>query len=171
LSNGDWLTAFLAALSPTSAIVAVIVTNHYAEKRFQKELRSRIYEPQVSERRKSLLAIYEMMTRCQFDVIDVKRRGFVSDASPEDVKKLAEEEDAFRDEIVKCPWLDEKLREALGDVLDSFRKLTESGYTQERFKATGAEGLGVNCEKARAALKEALGIPAVEDYIRTLQRG
>jgi hypothetical protein len=104
------------------------------------------------------------------DAIDLKVRALDGEFNQKEANKVSEEVKALRNEISKCPWLDDETFRALADALISCRRVSESAHVKERSTTAGPVDLGDTCMKARAMLKEALGVSDVNDYLRTLKR-
>lgn len=86
-------------------------------------------------------------------------------------KEVSAQVTLFRNEIVKCVWLDENLSDVLRTLFGDHHAVLEYVRKGEYAKADAWEGLGTHYKKAKAALKEALGIPAANDYLKRLQKG
>jgi uncharacterized membrane protein YccC len=180
----DWLYPILLAIvGPVSALIATYLTNRSADRRHRKdlesaerkskmELMSTTYESLLLERRESLKQINETMTRCHFTL------NQYANSPPQTAKEFEEKimgiVDKFRDDIARSVWVDKELSTSLTSCLGSFRlfEMRISGSVGEQH----VSGLEVenwtwffdSYAKAKEDLRQALGVPKVESYLKAL---
>jgi hypothetical protein len=175
MTDGDWLGTWgypllLAILSPTSAIIATIITNYYASKRSQKELKARVYESLLAERRESLSRISETMTDCYYALNEINNLRALRRPNQREYDGVREKLSLFEDSIRKSVWLDEELSKSLAEARGIAMRFLEAAYTQSYLKSGEWEAFMTTYSNVKNRLKEALGVPKVEEYLRVLYK-
>ena len=77
---------------------------------------------------------------------------------------------SFQDEVTRSVWLTEELSRTLAEVRGISMRFLEAPYRGDYIKADEWDAFMQTYVIAKGALKQALGVPRVEEYLRNLQK-
>jgi len=133
-------------------------------------LKARTYESLLSERRESLSRINEAMTQCHFALNEINNLRALRKPNEKEYDSARAKLDSFQDEVTKSVWLTEELWKTLAEVRGISMRFLEAAYKGEYIKADEWNAFFKIYTSAKGALKRALGVPQVEEYLRNLHK-
>lgn len=173
----------LAVIGPTSAILSAYLTNRYAEERFKEERKDRLLVELVTTRFKALQNINGKMTESHFKL------NYYGNMHPQTFNEYKEQvkaplerfEDALNQDAI---WLDGEALKVLNEVRGAYRQMSFAIFLSLPSKQLPQ---GINpasyppsvknpdwqqfiesFRKARAIIREKLGISQLESHLRSV---
>jgi hypothetical protein len=133
-----------------------------------EELEARVYESLLSERRESLSRINETMTQCHFALDEINNLRALRPPSQDEYDRVREKLSLFEDAMRKSVWLDDGLLKALTEIRGLSMRFLEAAYKGDYLKGDEWAAFMRTYSNAKRVLKEALGVPKVEEYLKAL---
>ncbi len=110
------------------------------------------------------------MTQCHFALNEINNLRRLRKPNQEEYHGAGAKLDLFKDEVTKSVWLTKELSETLAEVRGISMRFLEAAYKEEYIKADEWDAFMKTYAIAKGALKRALGVPRVEEYLSSLHK-